>query len=65
MAMFSTISAFYGFGAALGAPGDMYIVTDTRSRARKELDETAALKKLDVKKLDKEALEGLLEEIKK
>lgn len=57
MAMFSNISAFNGFGA----PGDMYLVTDTRSRARKELDETAALKKLNVKKLDKEALEELKE----
>lgn len=61
MAMFFNISAFNGFGAALGAPGDMYLVTDTRARARKELDETAAHKKLDVKKLDKEALEELKE----
>lgn len=34
----------------LGAPGDMYIVTDTRKNPRKELDETAAFKKFNVEK---------------
>lgn len=41
--------AFYGY-KGLGAPGDVYIVTDTRKNPRKELDETAAFKKLNVEK---------------
>lgn len=45
----------------LSAPGDVYIITDTRQKPRKELDDTAAFKKFDVKKLDKEALEECCE----
>lgn len=62
MTVFPSTSAFSSvFGATLGAPGDTYIITDTRKKPRKPLDETAALKKLDVKKLDKEGLEHLKE----
>ena len=40
----------------LGAPGDTYIITDTRTRARKELEDTAALKKYDIRKFSGEEL---------
>lgn len=36
----------------LGAPGDTYIITDTRTRARKDLEDTAAFRKFDVKKVE-------------
>lgn len=41
---------------SLGAPGDTYIITDTRTRARKELEDTAALKKYDIRKFSGEEL---------
>ncbi len=37
---------------SLGAPGDTYIITDTRTRARKDLEDTAAFRKFDVKKVE-------------
>lgn len=43
----------------LAAPGDTYIITDTRSKAKKELDAIKSLQKYDVKKLDKEALQDV------
>lgn len=36
----------------LGTPGDTYIITDTRKRARKELQDTALFKKFDIQKFD-------------
>ena len=39
-----------GTAGDLGAPGDVYLVTDTRKNPRKELNETAAFKKLNVEK---------------
>lgn len=36
----------------LNAPGDVYIITDTRQKPRKELDETAAFKKFDIRPFD-------------
>ena len=36
----------------LGAPGDVYMITDTRTRARKDLENTAAFRKFDVKKVE-------------
>ncbi len=36
----------------LGAPGDSYIITDTRKRARKDLENTAAFRNLEVKKIE-------------
>lgn len=41
---------------SLGAPGDTYIITDTRTRARKDLEDTAALKKYDIRKFSGEEL---------
>lgn len=35
---------------SLNAPGDTYIITDTRKKPRKELDQTAAFKKFDIEK---------------
>ena len=43
----------------LGAPGDVYLVTDTRKNPRKELDETAAFKKIDIEKFNVNALKAL------
>lgn len=40
-------------------PGDVYIITDTRSKAKKELDEIKALQKYDVQKFNKEALKDI------
>ncbi len=37
---------------SLGAPGDTYIITDTRTRARKDLEDTAVFRKFDVKKVE-------------
>ncbi len=60
MAVFSSISAFSSvLGATLGAPGDTYIITDTRKKPRKELDDTAAFKKFDIQKLNKQVIENL------
>lgn len=42
-------------------PGDVYIITDTRSKAKKELDEIKALQKYDVQKFNKEALKDIEE----
>lgn len=36
----------------IGAPGDTYIITDTRKRARKDLENTATFRKFDVKKVE-------------
>ena len=36
----------------LGVPGDVYMITDTRTRARKDLENTAAFRNLDVKKVE-------------
>lgn len=36
----------------LNAPGDVYIITDTRTKPRKELEETAAFKKFDIRPFD-------------
>lgn len=36
----------------LGTPGDTYIITDTRKRARKDLQDTALFKKFDIQKFD-------------
>ena len=36
----------------LGTPGDTYIITDTRKRARKKLQDTALFKKFDIQKFD-------------
>lgn len=43
----------------LGATGDVYLVTDTRKNPRKELDETAAFKKIDIEKFNVNALKAL------
>ena len=43
----------------LGAPGDVYLVTDTRKNPRKELDETAAFKKIDIEKFNVNTLKAL------
>ena len=40
------------YADGLGAPGDTYIITDTRTRARKDLEDTAAFRKFDVKKVE-------------
>lgn len=40
------------YADSLGAPGDTYIITDTRTRARKDLEDTAAFRKFDVKKVE-------------
>lgn len=45
-----------GLNTGLGAPGDTYIITDTRTRARKDLEDTAALKKYDIRKFSGEEL---------
>ncbi len=37
-----------GGGAALGAPGDVYIVTDTRKNPRKELDQMRSLQRYNI-----------------
>lgn len=43
----------------LGTPGDTYIITDTRKRARKDLEDTAALKKYDIRKFSGEELQKM------
>lgn len=43
----------------LGAAGDTYIITDTRTRARKNLEDTAALKKYDIRKFSGEELQKM------
>lgn len=45
--------------SSLGAPGDVYLVTDTRKNPRKELNETAAFKKIDIEKFNVNALKAL------
>jgi len=42
--------------ATLGAPGDMYIITDTRQRPRKDLSETKAFQRFDIRTLNAEEL---------
>lgn len=41
---------------SLGAPGDTYIITDTRKKPRKELNDVTALKRYDIRKLTGEEL---------
>lgn len=41
---------------SLGAPGDTYIITDTRKKPRKDLENTAALQKYDIRKFSGEEL---------
>ncbi len=43
----------------LNAPGDFYIITDTRKKTRKDLEDTALLKKYDIKHLTGEELQKL------
>lgn len=43
----------------LGAPGDVYLVTDTREKPRKDLDEIKAFKKIDIEKFNVNALKAL------
>lgn len=43
----------------LNAPGDVYIITDTRKKPRKDLEDTALLKKYDIKHLTGEELQKL------
>ena len=38
--------------ASLGAPGDMYIITDTRQRSKKDLDEIKSLQRFQIEKFD-------------
>ena len=53
-------SIFDGVNAeGLGAPGDTYIITDTRTRARKDLEDTAALKKYDIRKFSGKELQRM------
>ncbi|MEE0928822.1 MAG: hypothetical protein UIG59_06490, partial [Acutalibacteraceae bacterium] len=47
------------YADSLGAPGDTYIITDTRTRARKDLEDTAALKKYDIRKFSGEELQRM------
>ena len=47
------------YADSLGAPGDTYIITDTRTRARKDLEDTAALKKYDIRKFSGEELQKM------
>lgn len=42
--------------APLGTPGDMYIITDTRQRPRKDLTETKAFQRFDIRTLNAEEL---------
>ena len=41
---------------SLGEPGDTYIITDTRKKPRKNLEDTAALQKYDIRKFSGEEL---------
>lgn len=36
----------------LGAPGDMYVITDTRARSKKDLDEIKSLQRYQIEKYD-------------
>lgn len=54
-----TKSCVDGEKNSLGAPGDTYIITDTRTRARKDLEDTAALKKYDIRKFSGEELQKM------
>lgn len=47
---------------SLGAPGDTYLVTDTRKKPRKDLDDVTALKKYDIRKLTGEELAKMQKE---
>ena len=47
------------FAANLAAPGDVYLVTDTRKKPRKELDNVTALKKYDIRKFSGEELQKM------
>ena len=47
---------------SLGAPGDVYLVTDTRKKPRKELDNVTLLKKYDIRKLTGEELAKMQKE---
>ena len=44
---------------SLGAPGDVYLVTDTRTRPRKDLDEMTALKRYEIRRLNGEELQKM------
>ena len=48
--------------ATLGAPGDMYIITDTRQRPRKDLTETKAFQRFDIRTLNAEELAKMQDE---
>lgn len=43
----------------LGATGDVYLVTDTRKNPRKELENTAPFKKIDIEKFNNNMLKNL------
>ena len=43
----------------LNGAGDVYLVTDTRKNPRKELEQTAAFKKIDIEKVNGETLKKL------
>ena len=47
------------FAANLAAPGDVYLVTDTRKKPRKDLENTAALQKYDIRKFSGEELQKM------
>jgi len=44
---------------SLGEPGDTYIITDTRKKPRKNLEDTAALQKYDIRKFSGEELQKM------
>lgn len=51
--------AFYNYNSGLGASGDVYLVTDTRKNPRKELENTAPFKKIDIEKFNNNMLKNL------
>lgn len=51
-----------GGGDYLGAPGDVYIITDTRKNPRKDLSKMSTFQKFDTRKLNVENLQKMSED---
>lgn len=59
MSVYGNILAVSNTPGGLGAPGDMYLVTDTRTKPRKDLKEIAQFKRFDIKPFNGEEIQKM------
>lgn len=58
----SSVSKMLTPAETLGAPGDMYVITDTRLRPRKDLSETKAFERFDIREFNSSEISRLQSE---